>query len=197
MRVGPYDGGIDDRGGPVDDSAVSAVETAQLAQRGWVPSTVEGMWEHPHRGVGPVRLDRALEIEAGRSRLGEKPSSQAPRGTVRRERPRARQRRKGPAARLTWLEEQLEVRDEVITAYVPRWNPDDSPIPAEEAFVTAFDGLVADNTREAAAAALAGNQAKEAYRTGVEAGALGAVLALGLFASAVALGYAVWEKLLA
>jgi hypothetical protein len=172
----------------VDESAVSTGETAQLALRGWVTSAVEGMWEHPLNGIGPVRLDRALEIEAARSRLEERPSQ---------ENPRARQRRRGPSARLMWLEAQLEVRDEVVAEHVPRWSPGDSPIPAEVAVVTALDALVADNAGHAAAAALARTQAKEAYRTGVEAGTLGAVVVLGLFASAVALGYAAWEKFLA
>ena len=44
---------------------------------------------------------------------------------------------------------------------------------------------------------LARTQAKEAHGRGVEAGAVGAVLVLGLFASAVAIAYALFEKLYA
>jgi hypothetical protein len=39
-------------------------ELALLAERGWIRSTMEGMWEHPDRIAGPVSLPEALEIEA-------------------------------------------------------------------------------------------------------------------------------------
>jgi hypothetical protein len=42
---------------------VSADELALLAERGWIRSTMEGMWEHPDRVGGPVSLPEALEIE--------------------------------------------------------------------------------------------------------------------------------------
>jgi hypothetical protein len=42
---------------------VSADELALLADRGWIRSTLEGMWEHPDRVGGPVSLPEALEIE--------------------------------------------------------------------------------------------------------------------------------------
>ena len=42
---------------------MSADELALLAERGWIRSTVEGMWEHPDRIGGPVSLPEALEIE--------------------------------------------------------------------------------------------------------------------------------------
>lgn len=174
----------------MDDAAVSAEEVARLAERGWVASAVEGMWENRQDGIGPVRFDQALEIEAGlRSSRDESPGSEARAGT-RRQSSRARRPRVG--ARLTWLEEQLEVRDEVIGRHVPGWSPGDSRIPPEEAIVTAFDRLVAEHARAAKAAELARKQAREAHSTGVEAGAVAAVLALGLLASAVALTYALW-----
>ena len=34
-----------------------------LAERGWIRSPMEGMWEHPDRVGGPVSLPEALEIE--------------------------------------------------------------------------------------------------------------------------------------
>jgi hypothetical protein len=43
---------------------VSADELALLAKRGWIRSTMEGMWEHPRRVGGPVSLPEALEVEA-------------------------------------------------------------------------------------------------------------------------------------
>ena len=43
---------------------MSADELALLAERCWIRSTTEGMWEHPDRVGGPVRLPEALEIEA-------------------------------------------------------------------------------------------------------------------------------------
>jgi hypothetical protein len=161
----------------MDDSAVSAAATERLARRGWVRTGAEGMWENPHDGIGPLRLDEALEVEARRS-------SQSP---------GVRQRRGKPSVRLAWLEAQLEMRDEIVAAHAPRWYPGGSPVAPEEAVVTALDALVAAGVRESSAAALA---QKRAYRTGVEAGALGAVVTLGLLASAVALGYALWEKFL-
>ena len=42
---------------------MSADELALLAARGWIRSTMEGMWEHPDRVGGPVSLPEALEIE--------------------------------------------------------------------------------------------------------------------------------------
>jgi hypothetical protein len=177
----------------VDDSAVSAGQVARLAERGWVVSAVEGMWENRQDGIGPVRIDQALEIEAGlRSSRARSPGSETRAGARRQQSPRAPQQRR-VGARLTWLEEQLEVRDEVIGRHVPGWSPGDSSIPPEEAIVTAFDGLVAEHAKAAKAIELARKQAKEAHSTGVEAGAVAAVLALGLLASAVALAYALWE----
>jgi hypothetical protein len=85
------------------------------------------------------------------------------------------------------------VRDDVISRHVPGWSPGDSSIAPEEAIVRAFDALVAEGAKAAKAAQLARKQAKEAHGTGVEAGAVAAVLALGLLASAVALVYALWE----
>jgi hypothetical protein len=176
----------------VDDSAVSAVQVARLAERGWVASAVEGMWENRQDGIGPVRFDQALEIDAGlRSSPGKGPRSRARAGTRTQSSPARQQRRLG--ARLTWLEEQLEVRDDVISRHVPGWSPGDSSVPPEEAIVLAFDALVAEGARAAKAAELARKQAKEAHSRGVEAGAVAAVLALGLLASAVALTYALWE----
>jgi hypothetical protein len=43
---------------------VSADELALLAERGWIRSTIEGMWENPLRVGGPVSLPEALELEA-------------------------------------------------------------------------------------------------------------------------------------
>jgi hypothetical protein len=43
---------------------VSADELALLSERGWIRSTLEGMWEHPERVAGPVSINEALEIEA-------------------------------------------------------------------------------------------------------------------------------------
>jgi hypothetical protein len=44
---------------------MSADELAVLAERGWMHSTVEGMWENPRRVQGPVSLPEALELEVG------------------------------------------------------------------------------------------------------------------------------------
>jgi hypothetical protein len=46
-----------------EKTTVSADELAVLADRGWIRSTMEGMWEHPDRVGGPVSLPEALEIE--------------------------------------------------------------------------------------------------------------------------------------
>jgi hypothetical protein len=51
---------------------MSADQVAELQARGWVRSTMEGMWEHPERVGGPVSLPEALELELGR------PFDQAP-----------------------------------------------------------------------------------------------------------------------
>jgi hypothetical protein len=48
---------------PTGNATVSADELALLADRGWIRSTMEGMWEHPDRVGGPVSLPEALEIE--------------------------------------------------------------------------------------------------------------------------------------
>lgn len=98
------------------------------------------------------------------------------------------------AARLAWLATQLEVRDEAISRRVPRWSPESSDVPPEEAIVKAFDEVLSENAREVTAAVLARTQAKQAHGRGVEAGAVGAVLILGLIASAVAIGYALLEQ---
>ena len=42
---------------------MSADQVAELQKRGWVRSTVEGMWEHPERVGGPISLPEALELE--------------------------------------------------------------------------------------------------------------------------------------
>ena len=44
---------------------MSADRIAELQARGWVRSTLEGMWEHPDRVGGPVSLPEALEVEFG------------------------------------------------------------------------------------------------------------------------------------
>jgi hypothetical protein len=44
---------------------VSADQIAELQERGWVRSTMEGMWEHPLRVGGPVSLPEALALEFG------------------------------------------------------------------------------------------------------------------------------------
>jgi hypothetical protein len=97
------------------------------------------------------------------------------------------------SARLLWLEEQLSVRDETVSRLVPRWTHDGETVPPEEAVLKALDELISENARAQIAAELASKQIKEAHSSGVEAGAVGAVLALGLIASAVAIGYALWE----
>jgi hypothetical protein len=96
------------------------------------------------------------------------------------------------SARLLWLQEQLAARDETISRLVPRWTPDDSAIPPEEVVIHALDELISENARGQIAADLARKQIKEAHSGGIEAGAVGAVLVLGLIASAVAIGYALW-----
>ena len=97
------------------------------------------------------------------------------------------------SARLLWLEEQLSVRDGASLRLVPRWTHDGATVPPEEAVLKALDELISENARAQIAAELAGEQIKEAHSSGVEAGAVGAILALGLIASAVAIGYALWE----
>ena len=97
------------------------------------------------------------------------------------------------SARLLWLAEQLAVREDSMARLVPRWTPDDSTVPAEEAALHALDELISENARMQIAADLARKQIKEAHSGGIEAGAVGAVLVLGLIASAVAIGYALWE----
>jgi hypothetical protein len=98
------------------------------------------------------------------------------------------------SARLLWLEEQLAVRDETIGRLVPRWTPHGSTVPSEEAVLHALDELISESARGQIAAELARKQIKEAHSGGIEAGAVGAVLALGLIASAVAIAYALWEQ---
>ena len=44
---------------------MSADQIAELQKRGWIRSTVEGMWEHPDRVSGPVSLPEALALEFG------------------------------------------------------------------------------------------------------------------------------------
>ncbi|MDX6561990.1 MAG: hypothetical protein QOD65_1804 [Gaiellales bacterium] len=51
---------------------LSADQVAELQRRGWVRSTMEGMWEHPERVGGPIGLPEALELE-----LGEGPGPEA------------------------------------------------------------------------------------------------------------------------
>ena len=55
---------------------MSADELALLAERGWIRSTSEGMWENPLRVGGPVSLPEALELEA---KLVEPPAAGDPR----------------------------------------------------------------------------------------------------------------------
>jgi hypothetical protein len=59
---------------------VSADELALLAERGWIRSTVEGMWENPLRVAGPVSLPEALELEAKLVEPGD--AADAPGGPV-------------------------------------------------------------------------------------------------------------------
>lgn len=138
-------------------------------------------------------LDETPEPDAGlRSTLEETGSSEAASRTSRAE------RRSGPhlrraSARIAWLEEQLEVRDDAIRQRVPDWTPGAPDIPAEQAVVMAFDEILSENAREMSAAAVARKHAKEAHGRGVEAGAVGAVVVLGLIASGVALVYAGWQ----
>ena len=47
---------------------MSGDQVAELQARGWVRSTMEGMWEHPERVGGPVSLPEALEVEFGGER---------------------------------------------------------------------------------------------------------------------------------
>jgi hypothetical protein len=44
---------------------MSTDRVAELQERGWIQSTIEGMWEHPERVGGPVSLPEALEVEFG------------------------------------------------------------------------------------------------------------------------------------
>ena len=44
---------------------MSADQIAELQERGWMRSTMEGMWEHPERVGGPVGLPEALRVEFG------------------------------------------------------------------------------------------------------------------------------------
>jgi hypothetical protein len=135
-----------------------------------------------------VDLGNGSETEAGmRAALDESPVRQAEPA------PKPRTQRRA-VARLNWLEEQLEVRDEAIARLVPDWSPGSSSIPPEQAVVMALDELMSENAQAVKAATLARKQAKEALGRGQETGALVAVVALGLFASAVALVYAVWQN---
>jgi hypothetical protein len=54
--------------------SVSAEQIAELQERGWVRSTMEGMWEHPERVGGPVSLGEALAVEFGEGPEGEEPA---------------------------------------------------------------------------------------------------------------------------
>jgi hypothetical protein len=113
-------------------------------------------------------------------------------------RPQRPERRTGPqlrraSARLAWLEDQLEVRDDAIRQRVPEWTPGSADILAEQAVIMAFDEILSEHGREVGAAELARQQAKVAHGKGVEAGAVGAVVVLGLIASGVALVYAGWQ----
>ena len=85
------------------------------------------------------------------------------------------------------------MRDDAIRQRVPDWTPGTAEIPAEQAVVMAFDEVLSENAREISAAAVARKHAKEAHGKGVEAGAVGAVVILGLIASGVALVYAGWQ----
>jgi hypothetical protein len=161
--------------------------------------TLDETREHDERapepaGSSPHVFDESLELELGlRSELDESAISETEAVSARTQRrPRGRQQRRA-GARLSWLEEQLEVRDEAIRRRVPEWSPGSSEIPPEEAVVLAFDEILSENAREVRAAALARTHAKEAHGKGVEAGAVAAVVVLGLIASGVALVYAAWE----
>jgi hypothetical protein len=55
-------------------SALSTDQIAALQQRGWVRSTLEGMWEHPERVGGPISLPEALELEFGEGPEAERES---------------------------------------------------------------------------------------------------------------------------
>jgi hypothetical protein len=46
---------------------MSADQVAELQERGWVRSTMEGMWEHPERVGGPISLPEAIALEFGGS----------------------------------------------------------------------------------------------------------------------------------
>lgn len=138
-------------------------------------------------------LDAARDVDADPGPVLEEPESSEIVIT-----PPRPERRTGPqlrraSARLAWLEDQLEVRDDAIRQRVPDWAPGSVEIPAEQAVIMAFDELLSENTREIGAAELARKQAKLAHGKGVEAGAVGAVVVLGLIASGVALVYAAWQ----
>ena len=46
---------------------MSADQVAELQKRGWVRSTVEGMWEHPERVGGPISLPEALSSSSAKA----------------------------------------------------------------------------------------------------------------------------------
>jgi hypothetical protein len=50
---------------------MSADQVAELQARGWIHSTMEGMWEHPDRVEGPVSLNEALNVEFGEGAEGD------------------------------------------------------------------------------------------------------------------------------
>jgi hypothetical protein len=56
---------------------MSADQVAELQARGWVRSTMEGMWEHPERVGGPVSLQEALEVELGGSGDAPEPTGES------------------------------------------------------------------------------------------------------------------------
>ena len=57
---------------------MSAEQIAELQARGWVRSTMEGMWEHPERVGGPVSLPEALEVEFGSEGIEPPPTGESP-----------------------------------------------------------------------------------------------------------------------
>lgn len=141
---------------------------------------------------------RPVKAQSGpQTARDDRPASQAPGKVAAAAAATARAARtRRPGERLGWLEDQLEVRDDLIVRLVPGWAPGGAGIPAEEAIVAALDTLAAERSQEIKAAELARKQSKEAHGKGMEAGALAAVVGLGLFASAVALGYAIWENMI-
>jgi hypothetical protein len=141
-----------------------------------------------------LELEPSVRSELEESALSESETETEPEVVIARPRTRSRARpSRRASARLAWLEEQLEVRDDAIRQRVPDWSPGASAIPAEQAVVMAFDEIMSENAREVSASEVARKRAKEAYGKGVEAGAVGAVVVLGLIASGVALVYAAWE----